>query len=154
MRTDQLGNVWTASTDFTIKHWDGRSHFMKVSLLGHSNWVRCFELIPDIKQLWSGRYFFCWFGRFLIDGDEMFFSSFLRSDDGTIRVWDTETGTILEEKAFSDGPLSMILANNHVWIGSRNNVIRVYDIKVTDSLSFLSIPFLPSSSYHVPSLCP
>jgi len=114
MRVDSHENIWTASTDFTIKHWDGRSYFLKIALLGHTNWVRCIELAPHVKQLWSG------------------------GDDGTIRVWDTESGAVLDEKAFSDGPLSMLLVDNHLWIGSRNNVIRVYDLKSITCVKMLT----------------
>ena len=43
-----------ASTDFTLKLWDGRSYFLRLALLGHSNWVRCFTIIPSLNQIWSG----------------------------------------------------------------------------------------------------
>lgn len=55
-----------------------------------------------------------------------------------IRVWDTESGAILDEKAFSDGPLSMLLVDDRLWIGSRNNLIRVYDLKTISCVKILT----------------
>jgi len=111
--TDRDGHVWSASADFTVKQWNGRSHYLMLTLNGHSNWVRCVVPMPELQTVWSG------------------------SDDNTLRVWDSKTGQQLMEIVVGDGVCAALNVDGTVWCGLRTRAIHVYDAATRELLATL-----------------
>ncbi|CAJ1035122.1 putative WD domain, G-beta repeat [Leishmania utingensis] len=104
--------AYAGSSDFTITQWrvaDGR--LLRV-LTGHSNYVRC--LYAEGNALVSG------------------------SDDNTVRVWDTSSGTSLQQYKHlhreSGGVSALCRVGTAMWSGDHSGVIAVWRLKDGEAL--------------------
>jgi hypothetical protein len=92
----------SGSIDHTIRGWDTTSGKCIITLNGHTNWIRCMEVLQGI--LYSG------------------------SDDRTIRGWDTAHGRCT---SIMTGHTSLVLCllafNTSLFSGSRDKTIRCWD---------------------------
>jgi WD40 repeat protein len=92
----------SASGDMTIKIWDPQSGILKMTLIGHSNYVRSFALLSD-DSLASG------------------------SKDGTIKIWNTTTGQLNKTIKDQNDIYSLaVMSNGYLAIGGFNQ-IRIWD---------------------------
>ncbi|KAK7196929.1 WD domain, G-beta repeat [Novymonas esmeraldas] len=104
--------AYAGSSDFTITQWRVADGQLLRVLTGHSNYVRC--LYAEGNALVSG------------------------SDDNTIRVWDTLSGTSLQQYPHlhrdSGGVSALCRVGTSMWSGDQSGAIAVWRVKDGDAL--------------------
>jgi WD40 repeat protein len=95
-------------TDGSLKLWDIRSGWLRLSFLGHSDWIAALAVTPDGRSALSG------------------------ADDATLKLWDFESGQ--EIRTFS-GHAAFVRAvaihpdGRHALSGSDDQTLKIWDVE-------------------------
>eukprot|EP00659_Diplonema_papillatum_P019473 gene19473-30011_t len=142
-------DVYTGSDDWQIYRWEAKTfepvrqfsgHQCSVLCLAHDGGdvlfsgsedftIRCWDLEKGVEKVGGG-----WPARQHYDGvtalviQEVFL--FSASRDGTIKVWNTQTGDMVKFLDRRDGPITCLLkdpSSQRIWAGGTDGIISVYD---------------------------
>ncbi|KAJ9448046.1 hypothetical protein DIPPA_01182 [Diplonema papillatum] len=141
------GCVYTGSLDWQVLQWDASEFRYMVQLSGHQNAVLC--LASEGNTLFSGGddyYIRCWNldtlqerghpwpiighrgGVKALQVHEVFLYS--ASIDGTMKVWNTQTGHLVKFLDHRDGPITSLMkdpCSDRIWAGGVDGVIAIWD---------------------------
>lgn len=140
--------IATGSLDCTLKLWDAQTGKLLRTIMGHENTVRGLAFSPDGQtiasaswdstiKLWNwrtGALIRTFTGhrdravsvKFSVDGQTLVSSGV----DNTIKLWSVQTGKVLQTFTdHSDWVISLAIDANHVVSGSRDQTIRIWQIR-------------------------
>ena len=102
----------SGSRDTTIRLWNTRTTYHKVTLTGHSGWVTTIAFSPDEKTIASGATYTHW------------------DSDSSIRLWDARTGKYIASIETPSRTYTLAFSTDNETLASigADRVVRIWDI--------------------------